>query len=37
MLHALFDDLGKGYPGDHTEAGPALSAEIGPRMGLQDD
>jgi len=29
MLHALFHDLGKGYPGDRTETGPALSAEIG--------
>jgi len=33
----LFHDLGKGYPGDHTEAGLQLFADIGPRMGLGDD
>ncbi|MFM7083270.1 MAG: ACT domain-containing protein, partial [Actinomycetota bacterium] len=37
VLGALFHDLGKGYPGDHTEAGLALFAKIGPRMGLNDD
>jgi [protein-PII] uridylyltransferase len=37
VLGALFHDLGKGYPGDHTEAGLSLFAEIGPRMGLNDD
>lgn len=37
VLGALFHDLGKGYPGDHTEAGMRLFADIGPRMGLQDD
>jgi [protein-PII] uridylyltransferase len=37
VLGALFHDLGKGYPGDHTEAGLRLFADIGPRMGLQDD
>lgn len=36
VLGALFHDLGKGYPGDHTEAGVALFAEIGPRMGLSE-
>ena len=34
VLGALFHDLGKGYPGDHTEAGVELFATIGPRMGL---
>ncbi len=34
VLGALFHDLGKGYPGDHTAAGMALVAEIGPRLGL---
>ena len=37
MLGALFHDLGKEYLGDHTEAGLALFAEIGPQMGLNDD
>jgi len=37
VLGALFHDLGKGYPGDHTEAGLQLFADIGPRMGLGDD
>jgi [protein-PII] uridylyltransferase len=37
VLGALFHDLGKGYPGDHTQAGLKLFAEIGPRMGLSDD
>jgi len=37
VLGSLFHDLGKGYPGDHTEAGLALFAKIGPRMGLNDD
>jgi [protein-PII] uridylyltransferase len=34
VLAALFHDLGKGHPGDHTEAGLMLFHEIGPRMGL---
>ena len=37
VLAALFHDLGKGYPGDHTEAGLAQFAEIGPRIGLSGD
>ena len=36
VLAALFHDLGKGYPGDHTEVGIELFAEIGTRMGLPD-
>ena len=36
VLGALFHDLGKGYPGDHTEAGMRLFADIGPRMGLNE-
>jgi [protein-PII] uridylyltransferase len=36
VLGALFHDLGKGYPGDHTEVGVELFATIGPRMGLSD-
>ncbi|HLH99854.1 MAG TPA: [protein-PII] uridylyltransferase [Acidimicrobiales bacterium] len=34
LLAAFFHDLGKGYPGDHTDAGVALLGEIGPRLGL---
>lgn len=37
VLGALFHDLGKGYPGDHTEAGMELFDRIGPRMGLQPE
>jgi [protein-PII] uridylyltransferase len=34
VLGALFHDIGKGYPGDHTDVGVELFAAIGPRMGL---
>ena len=37
VIAALFHDLGKGYPGDHTDAGLTLFAEIGPRMGLNTE
>ena len=37
VLGALFHDIGKGYPGDHTTAGMALLGEIGPRLGLASD
>ncbi len=37
VIAALFHDLGKGYPGDHTEVGVELFAKIGPRMGLNSD
>ena len=36
MIAALLHDIGKGYPGDHTQAGTELFARIGPRMGLPD-
>lgn len=36
VLAALFHDLGKGYPGDHTEVGVKLFAEIGTRMGMSE-
>lgn len=36
LLGALFHDLGKGYPGDHTEVGMELIDRIGPRLGLDD-
>lgn len=34
VLGGLLHDLGKGYPGDHTEVGMNLVREIGPRLGL---
>jgi [protein-PII] uridylyltransferase len=34
VLGALFHDLGKGYPGDHTEVGMELVRTICPRLGL---
>ena len=34
VLGALLHDIGKGYPGDHTEVGIDLLTTIGPRMGL---
>lgn len=37
MLGAWFHDIGKGYPGDHTEVGVEMFATIGPRMGLSPD
>jgi [protein-PII] uridylyltransferase len=33
LVGALLHDLGKGYPGDHTDAGIELLHVIGPRMG----
>ncbi|MEO6569915.1 MAG: [protein-PII] uridylyltransferase [Ilumatobacteraceae bacterium] len=37
VLGALFHDIGKGYPGDHTEVGMVMVREMGPRLGLSDD
>ncbi|HEY7438347.1 MAG TPA: [protein-PII] uridylyltransferase [Acidimicrobiia bacterium] len=37
LIGAWLHDLGKGYPGDHTEAGVALMREIAPRMGFDDE
>lgn len=34
LLGALLHDIGKGYPGDHTDAGVIQVAKIGPRLGL---
>jgi [protein-PII] uridylyltransferase len=34
VLAALFHDIGKGLPGDHTQNGIDLLERIGPRMGL---
>jgi [protein-PII] uridylyltransferase len=36
VLGALFHDIGKGYPGDHTDVGMEMLKKIGPRMGLSD-
>jgi [protein-PII] uridylyltransferase len=36
VLGALFHDIGKGHPGDHTEVGMAIMRELGPRLGLAD-
>jgi [protein-PII] uridylyltransferase len=37
LVGALLHDLGKGYPGDHTDAGVALVEKIGPRIGFAPD
>jgi [protein-PII] uridylyltransferase len=37
VLGALLHDIGKGYPGDHTEVGIELLAGIGARMGFPPD
>jgi [protein-PII] uridylyltransferase len=34
LLGALLHDIGKGFPGDHTEVGMVVVAEIGRRIGL---
>lgn len=36
LLGALLHDIGKGYPGDHTDVGVELVRTIGPRMGLNE-
>ncbi len=37
VIGALFHDIGKGYPGDHTEVGVDLVDGIARRMGFDDD
>jgi [protein-PII] uridylyltransferase len=37
VVGALLHDIGKGYPGDHTEVGIDLVQTIGERMGYADD
>lgn len=37
VVGALLHDIAKGRPGDHTEVGMDLIAEIGPRMGFDAD
>jgi [protein-PII] uridylyltransferase len=34
LLGALLHDVGKGRPGDHTDVGMVMVAEMGPRLGL---
>ena len=34
LLGALLHDIGKGVPGDHTQTGMVLVAELAPRLGL---
>jgi [protein-PII] uridylyltransferase len=36
VISALFHDIGKGYPGDHTDVGVDMFQVIGPRMGLSE-
>lgn len=35
LIGALLHDIGKGRPGDHSDVGAEMVAEIGPRMGLR--
>jgi|GEM_PF-1924715 len=37
VVGALLHDIGKGFKGDHTEVGVELIANIGERMGFEDD
>ncbi len=37
VVGALLHDIGKGYPGDHTEVGIKVIAEISQRMGYPDN
>lgn len=37
LVGAWLHDLGKGYPGDHTDVGVGLMASIAPRMGFDED
>ena len=37
LVGAWLHDLGKGYPGDHTEVGVGLMETIAARMGFNDD
>ncbi len=37
LIGALMHDIGKGYPGDHTEVGVELWRTLGTRMGLTEE
>ncbi len=34
LVGALLHDIGKGFPGDHTDAGVAVVADLAPRLGF---
>ena len=36
LIGTLLHDIGKGFPGDHTEVGMTVAADIGRRMGLPE-
>jgi [protein-PII] uridylyltransferase len=36
LIGTLLHDIGKGFPGDHTEVGMSVVADIGHRIGLPD-
>jgi [protein-PII] uridylyltransferase len=37
LIGTLLHDIGKGFPGDHTEVGMSVAADIGRRMGLPEE
>jgi [protein-PII] uridylyltransferase len=37
LLAALLHDIGKGYPGDHSNVGADTAAEVGRRIGLDSE
>jgi [protein-PII] uridylyltransferase len=37
LVGALLHDIGKGFPGDHTEAGIAIVTDLGARLGFPPD
>lgn len=37
LVGAWLHDIGKGFPGDHTEAGVVIVEKIAARMGFEDD
>lgn len=36
LVGALFHDIGKGFPGDHTDAGVEVMRKLGPRLGFDE-
>ncbi|MEZ5116255.1 MAG: [protein-PII] uridylyltransferase [Candidatus Nanopelagicales bacterium] len=37
LVGALLHDIGKGRPGDHTDVGVGIVADLAPRMGFDED
>ncbi len=37
LIGTLLHDIGKGFPGDHTEVGMTVVADVGKRMGFSQD